>query len=173
MIEEWKDVKGFNGYQISNKGRVRSFKRNFLHYLTLYKDKDGYCIAVLSKEKKAFHKKVHRLVAEAFLDNYSKDLQVNHKDENKENNNVSNLEMCTNKYNCNYGSRHTKLAFPIIQLDLKNNFIKEWISSREIERVLGFAHSAIINCCKGFDNKNINIKQAYGFKWKFKYERNE
>ena len=81
--------------------------------------------------------------------------------------------MCTNKYNCNYGSRHTKLAFPIIQLDLKNNFIKEWISSREIERVLGFAHSAIINCCKGFDNKNINIKQAYGFKWKFKYEKNE
>ena len=164
MIEEWKDVKSFNGYQISNKGRVRSFKRNFLHYLTLYKDKDGYCIAVLSK--------VHRLVAEAFLDNYSKDLQVNHKDENKENNNVSNLEMCNNKYNCNFGSRHTKLAFPIIQLDLKDNFIKEWISSREIERVLGFAHSAIINCCKGFDNKNRNIKQAYGFKWKFKYERN-
>ena len=53
MIEEWKDIKGFNGYQVSNKGRVRSFKRNFLHYLTLYKDKDGYCIAVLSKEKKA------------------------------------------------------------------------------------------------------------------------
>ena len=172
MIEEWKDVKGFSGYQVSNKGRVKSFKRGFLHYLTLYKDKDGYCIAVLSKKKKALHKKVHRLVAEAFLDNYSKDLQVNHKDENKENNDVSNLEMCTNKYNCNYGSRHTKLAFPIIQLDLNNNFIKEWISSREIERVLGFAHSAIINCCKGFDNKNRKVKQAYGFKWKFKYERN-
>lgn len=127
-----------------------------------------YCL----KKRKPFIKKVHSLVAEAFLDNYSKDLQVNHKDENKENNNVSNLEMCNNKYNCNYGSRHTKLAFPIIQLDLNNNFIKEWISSREIERVLGFAHSAIINCCKGVNYKNISIKQAYGFKWKFKYERN-
>lgn len=50
--------------------------------------------------------------------------------------------------------------------------IEEWISSREIERVLGFAHSAIINCCKGVNYKNISIKQAYGFKWKFKYERN-
>lgn len=172
MVEEWKNIKGFNGYQVSNKGRVRSFKRNSLYYLTLHKDKNGYCIAALFKEKKTFYKKVHRLVAEAFLDNYSEDLQVNHKDENKENNDVSNLEMCTNKYNCNYGSRHTKLAFPIIQLDLNNNFIKEWISSREIERVLGFAHSAIINCCKGFNYKNISIKQAYGFKWKFKYERN-
>lgn len=121
MIEEWKDVKDFNGYQVSNKGRVRSFKRNSLYYLTLHKDKNGYCIAALFKEKKTFYKKVHRLVAEAFLDNYSEDLQVNHKDENKENNDVSNLEMCNNKYNCNYGSRHTKLAFPIIQLDLNNN----------------------------------------------------
>ena len=79
--------------------------------------------------------------------------------------------MCNNKYNCTYGSRKTVNAKPILQYSLEGIFIKEWISSREIERVLGFPHSSINACCKGkikSHGKEINIKQAYGYVWQYK-----
>ena len=146
--------------------------------LKQYLDRYGYLYVRLSNrdlnnKSKMINLKVHRLVAMCFLDDYSKDLQVNHIDENKLNNNISNLEMCSNKYNCRYGSRRTKLAKPVIQETLEGKFVKEWISIREITRTLGYARACISACCKGVlksshTGKIYPVRHAYGYKWRFK-----
>ena len=115
MEEIWKDIKGYEGYyQVSNFGQVRSIDRivkqkssknddtyQYNHYagkiLKQYVINSGYCVVDLCKNHKSIKKLVHRLVAEAFLEN--KFAQVNHKDENKLNNHIDNLEWCTAKYN--------------------------------------------------------------------------
>ena len=81
--------------------------------------------------------------------------------------------MCTNQNNCNYGSRKNALSKAVIQETLDGKFIKEWASTREIGRTLGFSSASISACCKGFmkDSHSGNIypvHQAYGFKWKYK-----
>ena len=107
-MEEWKDIKGYEGlYQISNKGRVKSLY-NKGKILTPGKDKDGYSIVSLYKNKIKKTNKVHRLVAQAFLSNPDNLPQVNHKDENKLNNCVENLEWCSVEYNINYGTRNER-----------------------------------------------------------------
>lgn len=104
-MEIWKDVAGYEGlYQISNLGRVKGLKRNKILAL---KDNQGYLKIGLRKPKdKQRFFSVHRLVAIAFIPNPNNYPQINHKDECKTNNCVSNLEWCTAKYNCNYGT-HT------------------------------------------------------------------
>jgi hypothetical protein len=124
LIEEiWKDIKGYDGfYQVSNYGNVKSLDR------TIYKkdgntefrkgqlmqkviDKDGYYVVGLrrpDKSKKSY--RVNQLVALAFIDNPDNYDQTNHKDENRLNNYVYNLEWCTSKYNNNYGTRNEKLT---------------------------------------------------------------
>lgn len=169
MQEIWKLL--YNRYKVSNTRKVFDTIRN--RELKLTQDKYGYLTARIVLDNKAKIKKVHRLVAEAFLSDYDTNLQVNHKDENKTNNLVSNLEMCTNYYNCNYGSRHTKLAKAIEQYTLNGILIKTWTSINEIRKSTGYNHTPIIACCKGFlkDSHNGKIylaKSAYGFIWKYK-----
>ena len=113
MEEEWRDIKGYEGkYQVSNLGRVKSLKNCKGNYrekiLKLGKDKLGYLQVVLSKEGKGKLFRVHRLVAESFIENTNNYPEVNHKDENKSNNCVDNLEWCDRKYNCNYGTRNIR-----------------------------------------------------------------
>ena len=106
--EIWRDIVGYEGlYKVSNFGRIKSLPRNgTVKYERLLRQKvsnKGYCIVALSKHNKTKYKRVHRLVAEAFLDN-AKDLPlINHKDENKLNNYVDNLEWCDAQYNMTYG----------------------------------------------------------------------
>ena len=103
MIEEWKAVPGYEGlYEVSNKGNVRNVRRNKL--LRLSKTKYGYIQVYLYKNGIKTGLTVHRLVAEAFLPNPNNLPQVNHKDEDKTNNNVDNLEWCDAKYNMNFGT---------------------------------------------------------------------
>ena len=182
MEEIWKDIKGYEGvYQVSNLGNVKSVERFVKHSCggnKVVKEKilktgkrAGYYSVLLSKE--GVHKNfcVHRLVAEAFLDNPNNLPCVNHKDENKTNNYVDNLEWCTSEYNQSYGTKgkrvsikmtNGKLSKPILQYDLDGNFIKEWISGMEIQRQLGFSRGNISNCCLG------RYKQSNGYKWKYK-----
>lgn len=96
-LELFKKIEGFEGYYISTWGRVYSEKVNgFLKPFTTGK---GYLKVDLHKNGKRTHKKVHRLVAEAFIPNPLGKPQVNHIDGNKKNNSYTNLEWCTNQEN--------------------------------------------------------------------------
>lgn len=115
--EEWKSVKGYEGYyKISSKGRILA-ERRFLtrkNGVTQFCKEQivrarsvinsGYYTVNLIKDKKLKHFLVHRLVAEHFIENPNNYEQVNHKDENKRNNCVENLEWCTQSYNQRYGT---------------------------------------------------------------------
>lgn len=124
----WKDVRGYEGiYQVSNCGevlRLRSLdSRGHLRnskILKQTKTKDGYMQLGLHKNGKEQKVLVHQLVAMAFLDNPNNYVEVNHKDENKQNNSVSNLEWCNHKYNANYGTSQARRI-----ITLKQNKIKK------------------------------------------------
>ena len=118
MEEIWKPVKGFEGYyEVSNLGMVRSIDRVVVDTVRncerllkgkvlIQKDNgNGYKNVSFCKEHKIYNKYVHRLVAEAFIPNKDDLPQVNHKDEDKSNNRVDNLEWCTSFYNNEYGTR--------------------------------------------------------------------
>ena len=111
MSETWKVIHLNTNYEVSNLGRVRN-KKGLL--LKPQKTEKGYLRVDLSKDGKTKHYKVHRLVASAFIPNKNNLPQINHKDENKQNNRVDNLEWCDNWYNSHYGSK----ASPYIQLSL-------------------------------------------------------
>lgn len=109
IVEEWRNVVGYEGlYQISNLGRIKSLRDNHNNprekIMKQIFDKDGYLKTILSKNKKHKCFMIHRLVAIAFIPNPDNLPQINHKDENKTNNSVENLEWCDHKYNVNYGT---------------------------------------------------------------------
>lgn len=107
--EQWRPVKGFEGlYEVSNLGRVKSLKYGKI--LKPGMTKDGYLFVILCRNGKMKYFKVHRLVATAFIPNPMDLPEVNHKDENKINNVVSNIEWCSRRYNVNYGSRNERAA---------------------------------------------------------------
>lgn len=111
MEEVWKDIKGYEGiYQVSNIGRIRSLDRINIYkngtkrfekgkVKALVKNKLGYVQIILNKENKKSSRRVHRLVAQAFIENPNKYEEINHIDGNKLNNNVTNLEWCNRKQN--------------------------------------------------------------------------
>ena len=111
--EVWRPVRGYEGlYEVSNYGRVKSLKRNTAHERIMkpIKDSYGYLIVCLNKNGKQTNKKIHRLVAEAFIPNPNNLPQVNHKNEIKTDNRVENLEWCDNKYNTRYGTRGERIG---------------------------------------------------------------
>lgn len=108
-MEIFKDIQGYPNYQVSNMGRIWSKKRQI--YLKPYKNNSGYltvCLTAINGKIK--RELIHRLVAIAFLDNPNDYPCVNHKDENKENNQLTNLEWCDRSYNINYGSRNERAS---------------------------------------------------------------
>ena len=98
--EIWKPIDGFDEYFISNKGRVKSTKWGKEQIRKLSVTKKGYLHVRINGKTL----RVHRLVALAFVDNPNTYPEVNHKDENKKNNEASNLEWCDRNYNMNYGT---------------------------------------------------------------------
>ena len=108
MIEELKDIKDYEGlYAITRDGRVWSYKsKKFLKHGLV----KGYHRVCLCKEGKCKNFRVHRLVAQTFIPNPEGLPEVNHKDEDKSNNNVNNLEWCSYEYNINYGTRNERAA---------------------------------------------------------------
>ena len=125
----------------------------------------NYQYVELCKNGKRECKKVHRIVAETFIDNPYNLPCVNHKDENPLNNCVDNLEWCTHKYNLLYGDRRKKVIEKerkaINQYTLDGFFIKTHYSMQSAARFINKNASAICMCCKG------KQKYAYGYKWSY------
>lgn len=170
MTEIWKDVKNYEGlYQVSNLGRIRSFynyKRNGNNILTP-QIKRGYYQVGLRKDKKRKWYQLHRLIATAFIPNPNNLPQVNHKDENKLNNSIDNLEWCSVSYNNTYGNRIQKVinktGKKVIQYDKNMNFIKEYPSIAEATRQMNLKSiSCICNCCRG------QTETSKGYIWRYK-----
>lgn len=172
--EIWKDIKGYEGlYEVSNMGRVRSLNYNHtseVKELKGRKNRDGYLYVILWKDRKPQRKRVHRLVAEAFISNPEGLPCINHRDEVKTNNRVDNLEWCTVAYNLEYSGNTKKMIAaaneatkkPILQYTKDGLFLQEFESIMEAERQTGIAQQNISACCNG------NRKSAGGFIWRFK-----
>lgn len=180
MEEIWKSIKGFeNFYEISNVGRVRSLDRyvngngitcdfQFIKGRILHptKDKLGYFRVMLRKNNSHKTFLVHRLVAEAFIENPNNLPFINHKDENPSNNSVNNLEWCTAQYNLTYGTCQSRLAKSkvrkVVQYDKYMNVICEWDSLKAAASSIKVSQQNISACCRN------NRKTCGGFIWKYK-----
>ena len=180
LKEEWRDIKGFEGYyQVSNCGNIKSVDREILqkhysgcisHYILkgkikkLQKQKNGYLIIDLNKNGKFIRKLVHRLVAENFIDNPKGYSYVNHKDNNPKNNQVDNLEWCTQSYNVKYAYENwTKTPpnmKPIRQLK-GGKTIAIYNSISEAQRMTGICFANISKCCRKLRN------YAGGYQWEY------
>lgn len=178
-MEIWKDIKGYEGhYQVSNLGRVKSLQCTYRSAKRLVTKKccimtprvsrDGYLAVHFGRGNNFF---VHRLVANAFIPNDKNFKEINHKNENKKDNRVENLEWCDRKYNCNYGARNKRISVShinnpllsrrIVQKTIEGEYIKEYPSMMEVERQYGFRQGNISKCCRGLK------KTAYGYKWSY------
>lgn len=128
-METWKDIKGYEGlYQVSNLGRVKSLNYNHTGNVKVISSRvcnSGYLRVQLHKDGVRKKLLIHRLVAEAFIPNPLNLPEVNHKDEDKTDNRVENLEFCDRTYNINYGDRNTKSSNS--QMGSKNHtYGKHW-----------------------------------------------
>lgn len=153
-MSDWGRVKSLN-YHRTGEERV----------LVGIKGKDGYLYVNLYKDGKKKHCYVHRLVAEAFIANPNWLPCINHKDETRDNNIVSNLEWCDVAYNHNYGTHNERVAKalskPVYQYTLDGSLVKSYLSANEAKRKTGYDQGHISACCRG------EHKHAYGFIWSY------
>lgn len=179
MVEIWKDIKGYEGlYQISNLGRIKSLKREvdcgkgerILEERVLKNmiNIHGYYYIHLRKEKRKHAKTIHRLVAEAFIDNKANLPVVNHIDGNKLNNSVQNLEWCTYSENSKHAYINNLKEPPekeVLQYNINGDFIRKWKSGKVAAKELNICYCHISSCCTG------KSKVAGGFVWKHATEK--
>ena len=163
-VETFVKIEGFEKYEVSNLGKVRNIKSGRI--LKPYLTKKGYLMHLLYENNKQNHLLLHRIIATAFIDNPEEKPQVNHIDENKLNNDLSNLEWCTERENAIHGTRTKrvaeKLSQKVIQLDLNDNILNVFKSMRQAERETGIDATSISACCNG------KRKSAGRFKWRKK-----
>ena len=185
MIEEWRDIEGFEGYyQVSNLGRVKSLSRitkskpgyyrfTYKRILKSYVSTNGYKMVSLRKESKTHYRTVHRLVTKAFIPNPENKGDVNHIDANRLNNKVENLEWATRSENIkhciklgrnktpNKGKTGKDCIFSkrVKQYSIDNEFLAEFESITKAREVTGVNN--ISKACKS------KTRFAGGFIWKY------
>ena len=162
--ETWKPVTGFGTYEVSDQGRLRNI--NTGRVFTGTKDAFGYKHVRLVNDGQYFLKKVHRLVAEAFIENPESKPIVDHINNDKTDNRVENLRWCTYSENCrNYiesdkyvpGCKVKKIA----QYDMQGNLIGTFGNTWEAAAATGIQHFTIYPAAKGL------LKTAGGYMWRF------
>lgn len=179
MKEIWKDIKGYEGlYQVSNLGKVKRIE----HFDSIGRKKkekemsaqevSGYLRVWLSKGMIRKGYLIHRLVAESFILNLNNKKEVNHKDGDKQNNCVNNLEWVTSSENRIHAykkglakqtsKRRNDYRSKVVVQILNGQIINEFPSVMEAQRQTGFKQGTISNCCRG------NQKTAYGYQWSYK-----
>jgi len=196
--EIWKDINGYEGYyQISNKGNVRSLNR-YIKYddgrVRFHKGKNmkphpsssGYLCIKLSKNGLFYHTFLHRLIAEAFIENPNNLPIINHKDENPSNNSIENLEWCTYEYNNSYNNlrerrdatfkkrlidgQYKKLTAnskKIMQFDFTYTPLKIWDTMGDIQRETGIKSGHISLCVR--KKRNFAGKDSSGNYYRWMY----
>ena len=163
MEEIWKPILQYEAfYEVSNKGRVRSLRTGGIMRMRI--GRDGYVRVSLTKDGKQTHKLLHRLLAIAFIPNPDNFAEVNHKNENKQDNSILNLEWCTHKYNSNFGTRLKRMAIsnyePVIQYTKDGEEIARYKSQKEAMEKTGIQSRHISCCCKG------KRKTTGGYVWR-------
>lgn len=161
-----KDIEGYEGrYAITEDGQVWSYySKSFIYQRT--NDK-GYKIVRLRKDGQQKMYSVHQLVARTFIPNPNKYTEVNHIDEDKSNNSISNLEWCTHQQNINKGSCKERAAetqrktHPSRKAVICIETQKIYSSMKEAQRETGVNNTSISECC---NNKRLT---AGGFHWEF------
>lgn len=188
MNEIWKPIVNYESYyEISNLGNVWSKGKKYVDSLgkvmnrkprnvKIHKGTNGYLCVDLNSNNVSSQKYIHRLVAEAFILNPENKPTVNHKDGNKLNNNISNLEW--NSYSENnkhatdnnlrqspwtgkFGVNHPQ-SKSVVQLDKKGNVIDTFVSAREAQEKTGVSYKHISCCCLS------KRRSTGGYCWKFK-----
>lgn len=166
IMEIWKDVNGYEGlYKVSNIGNILSLKFNRgkkEKLLAKTLNQWGYYFVCLTKNEKKDTSSIHRLVAEAFIPNPENKNTINHKDGNKINNHVSNLEWCTISENLKHSfktGQRDHLLVGCTQLSKDGFLINDYKSVKQAEKETGVYSSNICRCLKG------KTKSAGGFIW--------
>lgn len=156
-MEIWKNISGYEGYMVSNLGRVKSLNYNKTGKPQILKNKklnNGYLRVHLYKDRKVKCYLVHRLVADAFIPNPNNLTEVNHINEDKTDNRVDNLEWCDRVYNATYS-----LSKPVYSINISTNEITYYQSTRDAGRLTNISQGNISSCCNGI------LKSAGGYKW--------
>ena len=154
-VEQWKNIKEFDNYLVSNQGRVMNAKTGRI--LKAWESSNGYDYVDLSNQDGVSKKRVGRLVGEAFIENPKNLDTINHKDEDKHNNNADNLEWLSRADNVRYSQ-----SKPVEQYDYKSGrLVCTYSSLSDCSRLTGFSNGVISMACRG------QYKQAYGYIWKY------
>lgn len=163
MDIQWETIKGFETYEVSTEGQVR--RTDTKRILNPFILKTGECEVGLYRYGKRKTKKIHRLVAEAFVHNPNQENFVKHKDGNKQNNHASNLEWVNRRELESYQQamrKASKTKSKAIQmLDLQGNVLEIYESVKEASYKTRFSELMISRCANG------KVKQVYDKKFKF------
>lgn len=178
--EIWKAIEGYEDYEISSLGRVKSLandKSRKEKILKPMKHRDGYLFVHLYRDRKYKRFYVHRLVATAFIPNPEGFEQINHKDENKINNVVDNIEWVSRSYNINFGTRNIRAATTLTNHPALSKAVEasrfsdfrtiefRFVSTQEAGRN-GYEQSAVSACCNGCYCRKGNNKYKKLY-WRF------